>query len=67
MVGATNGRNAAPGTIRGDHGMSRQMNLVHASDGPEAARRETQIFFRPEELCEVTPALQPWSLAEDEK
>ena len=67
MVGATNGRNAAPGTIRGDHGMSRQMNLVHASDGPEAAQRETQIFFRPDELCESTPVLQPWQLADDEK
>jgi nucleoside-diphosphate kinase len=67
MVGATNGRNAAPGTIRGDHGSSRQMNLVHASDGPEAAVREMEIFFRPEDLCECTPALQPWSLADDEK
>ena len=67
MVGATNGRNAAPGTIRGDHGMSRQMNLVHASDGPEAAQRETQIFFRPDELCEFTPALQSWQLASDER
>jgi len=67
MVGATNGRNALQGTIRGDHGMSRQMNLVHASDGPEAAQRETQIFFCPEELCQYTPTLQPWLLAEDEK
>ena len=67
MVGATNGRNAAPGTIRGDHGTSRQMNLVHASDGPQAAQRETQIFFRPEELCPYAPTLQPWLLAEDEK
>ena len=67
IVGATNGRKAAPGTIRGDHGMSRQMNLVHASDGPEAAQRETQIFFSPEELCEFTPTLQPWLLASDEK
>ena len=56
MLGATSGRNAAPGTIRGDFSSSRQMNLVHASDGPEAAQRETQIFFRPEELCEFTPA-----------
>jgi nucleoside-diphosphate kinase len=67
MVGATNGRNAAPGTIRGDHGMSRQLNLVHASDSAEAAQRETQIFFRAEELCDFTPALQPWLLAQDEK
>jgi nucleoside-diphosphate kinase len=67
MVGATNGRNAAPGTIRGDYGSSRQMNLVHASDGLEAALREMQIFFGPEELCPITPTLQSWLLAEDER
>jgi nucleoside-diphosphate kinase len=67
MVGATNGRNAAPGTIRGDYGMSRQMNLVHASDGADAAQRETQIFFSPDELCESTPALESWLLAGDER
>ena len=39
MLGATNGLNAAAGTIRGDFSSSRQMNLVHASDGPEAAAR----------------------------
>ncbi len=67
MVGATNGRNAAPGTIRGDHGTSRQLNLVHASDSPEAAQREMPIFFLPEEICESTPALLPWLLADDER
>ena len=67
MVGATNGRNAVPGTVRGDYGSSRQMNLVHASDGPEAAQRELHIFFRPEEVCAFTPALQAWTLAGDEK
>jgi len=67
LVGATNGRNAAPGTIRGDYGSSRQMNLIHASDGPEAAQREIPIFFRPEEFCESTPALQAWTLASDER
>src|SRR4029078_12723898 len=40
MLGATNGLNAAPGTIRGDYSSSRQMNLVHGSDGAEAAKRE---------------------------
>src|SRR6056297_3329586 len=34
MMGSTNGREAAPGTIRGDFGSSRQMNLIHGSDGP---------------------------------
>lgn len=45
MVGATNGLEAAPGTIRGDFSASQQMNLVHASDSPESARREIEIFF----------------------
>jgi nucleoside-diphosphate kinase len=45
MAGATNGLKAAPGTIRGDFSASQQMNLVHASDGPESARREIEIFF----------------------
>ena len=37
MLGSTNGREAAPGTIRGDFGVSRQMNLMHGSDSAEAA------------------------------
>ncbi|MHB8898614.1 MAG: nucleoside-diphosphate kinase [Thermoguttaceae bacterium] len=45
MVGATNGLEAAPGTIRGDFSTSNQANLVHASDSPEAAVREIEIFF----------------------
>ena len=49
MVGATHGLKAVPGSIRGDYSSSQQMNLVHASDGAEAARREQEIFFRPEE------------------
>jgi nucleoside-diphosphate kinase len=49
MVGVTNGLKANPGTIRGDFSTSQQMNLVHASDGPEAARREIAIFFPAEE------------------
>ena len=47
MVGVTNGLKAKPGTIRGDFSSSRQMNLVHASDSPEASLREIAIFFRP--------------------
>jgi nucleoside-diphosphate kinase len=48
MAGATNGLKANPGTIRGDFSASQQMNLVHASDGPESARREIGIFFAAE-------------------
>ena len=45
MVGSTNCRNAAPGTIRGDFGMSSQENIVHASDSPENGLIETARFF----------------------
>lgn len=50
MVGATNCRKAAPGTIRGDFGMSGQENIVHASDSPENAVIEIKRFFAPEEI-----------------
>ena len=50
MVGAPNCRAAAPGTIRGDFGMSGQENIVHASDSPENAKIEIARFFKPEEI-----------------
>ncbi len=43
--GATDGRAAAAGTIRGDLSLSNRENLVHASDSPESATREIEIFF----------------------
>jgi nucleoside-diphosphate kinase len=63
MVGVTNGLKANPGTIRGDYSTSQQMNLVHASDGPEAARREVEIFFAPAEIHDYTPTLRQWTHA----
>jgi len=45
MMGATNPREAAPGTIRGDFGNDQTENLVHGSDSPESAAREIGIFF----------------------
>jgi len=45
MMGATNSRDAAPGTIRGDLGIELTENLVHGSDSPESAAREIGIFF----------------------
>lgn len=66
MLGATNGLFAAPGTVRGDFSASRQMNLVHASDGPEAAAREIGIFFENEEILDYEPTLRPWLRAVDE-
>lgn len=66
MLGATSGLKAAPGTIRGDFSSSRQMNLVHASDGPEAAAREITLYFKKEEIVENTPTITPWLRAGDE-
>jgi nucleoside-diphosphate kinase len=45
VMGATDPKQAAPGTIRGDLGLMVTHNLVHGSDGPESAERELGIFF----------------------
>jgi nucleoside-diphosphate kinase len=45
LMGATNSREAAPGTIRGDLGIELTENLVHGSDGPDSSAREIGIFF----------------------
>lgn len=45
MIGATDGRKAAAGTIRGDLSLSNRENLVHASDSPESAARELSLWF----------------------
>jgi len=45
LMGATNPKDAAPGTIRGDFGLIMDANIVHGSDSPESAEREIGIFF----------------------
>lgn len=45
LNGATDGRKAAPGTIRGDLSLSNRENLVHGSDSPESAEREIALWF----------------------
>ena len=67
MMGSTNGRDSAPGTIRGDFGSSRQMNLIHGSDSPEAAQRELTIYFQPGELIEWATVLEDQTTASDER
>lgn len=66
MTGATNCRVAAPGTIRGDFGMSGQENIIHASDSPDNALIEIKRFFRPEEIFEYTLLTQPATYSPDE-
>ena len=60
MLGATSGLKAAAGTIRGDFSSSRQMNLVHASDGPEAAAREMELYFKSDEIVAQELTLRQW-------
>jgi nucleoside-diphosphate kinase len=59
LVGPTDGRKAPPGTIRGDFGISRSSNLVHASDSPEAAERELKIWF-PQGVISWSRCDKPW-------
>ena len=66
MLGKTSGLQAAAGTIRGDFSSSRQMNLVHASDGPDAAEREMGLYFSTDEVCAYEPTLTSWLRAGDE-
>jgi nucleoside-diphosphate kinase len=67
MLGATSGLKAAPGTVRGDFSSSRQMNLVHGSDGSEAAKREIALYFSDDEICSYEPTITKWLRAGDEK
>ena len=59
-MGKTDPREAAPGTIRGDYGLSITQNLVHGSDSPESAAREIPIFFSEGELLDYSMADEPW-------
>lgn len=51
MMGATNPKDAAPGTIRGDFALEVGENIVHGSDGEESAARELALHFAPAELA----------------
>ncbi|MDR0681284.1 MAG: nucleoside-diphosphate kinase [Dysgonamonadaceae bacterium] len=66
ITGATNGRSALPGTIRGDYSMSMQENIIHASDSLETANIELKRFFNEHELYTYNPALLPHLYANDE-
>ncbi len=46
IIGSTDSKEASPGTIRGDFSCSKSMNIIHASDSLESAKRELSIFFK---------------------
>ena len=60
LCGPTRALEAAPGTIRGDYSMHTQLNIIHASDSVEAARREIGLFFKPEELIDWKDGNNGW-------
>lgn len=62
MMGATNPKESAPGTIRGDYAVDIGRNIIHGSDSPESASREIGIFFKSEELCSWERTVDSWIL-----
>jgi nucleoside-diphosphate kinase len=60
LIGATDGAKAAPGTIRGDFGISVQNNLIHGSDSPANAEAEVALWFKPAELVSFQPVDAAW-------
>tara|TARA_B000000475_G_C15947167_1_gene427207 strand:+ start:511 stop:957 length:447 start_codon:yes stop_codon:yes gene_type:complete len=59
LIGATNGREAAPGTIRGDFGMDMGFNMIHGSDAAETAEFELGLWF-PEGLMDWEQTINSW-------
>ena len=62
MMGKTFAYESAPGTIRGDFGVSKSFNLIHGSDSPEAAAREIELYFKPDELMAYEMPDAKWSV-----
>ena len=60
LMGATDPLTAAPGSIRGDFGLTVGRNVVHGSDSAASAEREIALFFRPEELVSYTRDIERW-------
>lgn len=62
MMGATAPAASAPGTIRGDLGLTIGMNLIHGSDSVERAGQEIALFFTPDEVLEYSRDVERWIL-----
>ena len=59
-MGSTNPADASPGTIRGDMAVDLGRNLIHGSDSADSAKRETAIFFSPDEVLCYDRDVEPW-------
>ena len=60
VVGSTNPQEAAPGTIRGDFGLTVGKNIIHGSDSPESAEREINLFFDEAEVLDYNLINKDW-------
>lgn len=60
VVGSTNPQEAAPGTIRGDFGLTVGKNIIHGSDSPESAEREINLFFDEAEILNYDLINKEW-------
>ena len=60
MMGKTHPKEALPGTIRGDYGLTLDKNVIHGSDAPESAAREIGLFFKEEELIGYEKLMNNW-------
>lgn len=66
MLGATFGFDAQPGTIRGDFSCSTRYNLVHASDSPESAELEINLYFTEDEIIDYHFSDSDWLYGKNE-
>lgn len=60
MMGPTNPKDAAQGTIRGDFGLTVGKNVIHGSDSPASAEREINLFFKQTELVDYSKLMNAW-------
>ncbi|KAK4490799.1 hypothetical protein RD792_001512 [Penstemon davidsonii] len=60
LIGATDPQKSEPGTIRGDLAVVVGKNIIHGSDGPETAKDEINLWFKPEELVNYTSNSEKW-------
>lgn len=67
MCGVTRGSQAEPGSIRGDFGLSNQLNIIHASDSQEAAENELKLVFDKEEIFEYEKGEYSYLYSEEER
>ncbi|WJX54069.1 Nucleoside diphosphate kinase III, chloroplastic/mitochondrial [Trifolium repens] len=65
LIGATDPQKSEPGTIRGDLAVVVGRNIIHGSDGPETAKDEIKLWFKPEELVSFTSNQEKWIYGEN--